>query len=65
MTRAGDIATSWAGKMPWYSALGSLETLLVGGRVGRMHLVCYMRQDSKVFETYWTTTRGVEYICST
>src|ERR1700726_4545767 len=24
-------------EMPWYSALGSLETLLVGRRVGRMH----------------------------
>jgi predicted dithiol-disulfide oxidoreductase (DUF899 family) len=47
-------------KMPWYSALGSLETLLVGRRVGMMHLVCYLRQGSQVFETYWTTMRGVE-----
>ncbi len=47
-------------QMPWYSALGSLETLLVGRRVGRMHIVCYLRQGSKVFETYWTTARGVE-----
>jgi len=47
-------------EIPWYSALGSLETLLVGRRIGRMHLVCYLRQDSKVFETYWTTARGVE-----
>jgi predicted dithiol-disulfide oxidoreductase (DUF899 family) len=46
--------------MPWYSALGSLETLLAGRRVGRMHIVCYLRQGSKVFETYWTTSRGVE-----
>src|SRR5580700_1669173 len=46
--------------MPWYSALGSLDTLLTGRRVGRMHLVCYLRQESKVFETYWTTSRGVE-----
>src|SRR5580704_4341540 len=49
-------------EMPWYSALGSLETLLVGRRVGRMHIVCYLRQGSKVFETYWTTARGVEYM---
>jgi predicted dithiol-disulfide oxidoreductase (DUF899 family) len=49
-------------EMPWYSSLGSLETLLVGRRVGRMHLVCYLRQGSKVFETYWTTSRGVEYM---
>jgi len=25
-----------------------------------MHIVCYLRQSSKVFETYWTTSRGVE-----
>jgi predicted dithiol-disulfide oxidoreductase (DUF899 family) len=25
-----------------------------------MHLVCYLRQGSNVFETYWTTRRGVE-----
>ena len=49
-------------EMPWYSALGSLDTLLVGRRVGRMHLVCYLRQESRVFETYWTTSRGVEYM---
>ena len=47
-------------EMPWYSAEDSLETLLVGRRVGMMHIVCYLRQGSKVFETYWTTLRGVE-----
>ena len=47
-------------EMPWYSAQGSLETLLVGRQVGRMHIVCYLRQGSNVFETYWTTMRGVE-----
>lgn len=25
-----------------------------------MHIVCYLRQGSRVFETYWTTIRGVE-----
>jgi predicted dithiol-disulfide oxidoreductase (DUF899 family) len=25
-----------------------------------MHIVCYLRQGFNVFETYWTTTRGVE-----
>ena len=25
-----------------------------------MYLVCYLRQGSNVFETYWTTIRGVE-----
>jgi predicted dithiol-disulfide oxidoreductase (DUF899 family) len=47
-------------EMPWYSAQDSLDTLLVGCRVGMMHIVCYLRQGSNVFETYWTTTRGVE-----
>jgi predicted dithiol-disulfide oxidoreductase (DUF899 family) len=47
-------------EMPWYSAKDSLDTLLVARRVGMMHIVCYLRQRSKVFETYWTTMRGVE-----
>ncbi len=47
-------------EMPWYSAQGSLDTLLVGRKVGLFHLLCYLRQRSKVFETYWTTRRGVE-----
>jgi predicted dithiol-disulfide oxidoreductase (DUF899 family) len=48
-------------QMPWYSApRDSLDTLLVGRRVGMMHIVCYLRQGSRVFETYWTTRRGVE-----
>ena len=48
-------------EMPWYSApRDSLETLLIGRRLGMMHIVCYLRQGSKVFETYWTTRRGVE-----
>ena len=47
-------------EMPWYSAQDALDTLLVGRRVGLMHLVCYLRHGSKVFETYWTTRRGVE-----
>jgi predicted dithiol-disulfide oxidoreductase (DUF899 family) len=47
-------------EMPWYSAEGSLDTLLVGRRAGMMHIVCYLRQGSRVFETYWTTRRGVE-----
>ena len=46
--------------MPWYSALDSLDTLLVGRRVDMMHIVCYLRQGTRVFETYWTTRRGVE-----
>jgi predicted dithiol-disulfide oxidoreductase (DUF899 family) len=47
-------------KMPWYSALPSLDTLLVGRQVGSMHLVSYVRDGDRVFETWWTTRRGVE-----
>jgi len=46
--------------IPWYSAQDSLQILLAGRRIGRMHIVCYLRQESRVFETYWTTARGVE-----
>ena len=49
-------------KMPWYSALDSIDTLLVGRRVGMFHIVCYLRQGARVFETYWTTGRGGEVI---
>jgi predicted dithiol-disulfide oxidoreductase (DUF899 family) len=47
-------------EVPWYSAQASLDALLVGRRIGRMHLVCYLRDGGRVFETYWTTLRGVE-----
>ena len=47
-------------KMPWYSAVDSLDTLLTGRKANMMYIVCYLRQGSKVFETYWTTRRGVE-----
>ena len=46
--------------MPWYSAEPSLDTLLTGRRVGMFHLVCYLRDGDRVFETYWTNGRGVE-----
>ena len=46
--------------VPWYSALPSLEELLVGRTPGMMHIVCYLRDGDRVFETYWTTLRGVE-----
>lgn len=44
--------------MPWYSAQQSGEALLAGRGFGM--LVCYLRRDDRVFETYWTTSRGVE-----
>jgi predicted dithiol-disulfide oxidoreductase (DUF899 family) len=46
--------------MPWYSAQASLDALLVGRQKGLMHLVCYVRDGNRVFETYWTNYRGVE-----
>ena len=49
-------------QMPWYSAEGSVDELLVGRQIGLFHLVCYLRDGDRVFETYWTTRRGVEAI---
>jgi predicted dithiol-disulfide oxidoreductase (DUF899 family) len=46
--------------MPWYSARPSLGQLLVGRETGLFHLTCYLRDGDRVFETYWTTRRGVE-----
>ena len=46
--------------LPWYSAQPSLDALLVGREIGLFHLVCYLRSDDRVFETYWTKRRGVE-----
>ncbi len=46
--------------VPWYSARGSLGALLAGRQIGLFHLVCYLRDGGRVFETYWTTRRGAE-----
>ena len=46
--------------MPWYSAQASLDALFVGRRIGRFLLVCYLRDGDRVFETYWTNSRGAE-----
>jgi predicted dithiol-disulfide oxidoreductase (DUF899 family) len=45
--------------MPWYSAQDSLDALL-GPRRGPGPLVSYLRDRDRVFETYWTTSRGLE-----
>ncbi len=37
--------------MPWYSAHASLDALLVGRQIGLFHLVCYLRDGDRVFET--------------
>ena len=46
--------------MPWYSAHGSLDALLVERQIGLFHLVCYVRDGDRIFETYWTSRRGAE-----
>jgi predicted dithiol-disulfide oxidoreductase (DUF899 family) len=46
--------------MPWYSAQASLDALFVGRRIGLFLLVCYLRDGDRVFETYWTNSRGAE-----
>jgi predicted dithiol-disulfide oxidoreductase (DUF899 family) len=48
-------------ELPWYAVPeSSLETLLAGRPPYKMYLICYLRRGSEVFETYWTTRRGVE-----
>jgi len=44
---------------PWYSVPAESLDSLVAGRAFGMK-VCYLRQGGRVFETYWTTGRGVE-----
>lgn len=51
--------------MPWYSAVPSLDRLLAGRKPGMMHIICYLRQGDRVFETYWTWMRGVEAMDNT
>ena len=46
--------------VPWYSVEDSANALLSGRKVNRFYLVSYLRQGNAVFETYWTTGRGVE-----
>jgi predicted dithiol-disulfide oxidoreductase (DUF899 family) len=48
---------------PWYSARDS-DPLLVDGR-GFGMIACYLRIGEEVYETYWTTGRGVEALMTT
>ncbi|MCX4580276.1 DUF899 domain-containing protein [Streptomyces sp. NBC_01571] len=46
-------------EMPWYSVPAeSRERLLTGRHFGMK--ACYLRDGDRVYETYWTTGRGVE-----
>ncbi|EFH81011.1 DUF899 family protein [Ktedonobacter racemifer] len=49
--------------VPWYSAQDAASALLAGRGFGM--LVCYLRHGDRVFETYWTTGRGVEPMAPT
>lgn len=50
--------------MPWYSVpQGSVDELAAGRDFGMA--VCYLREGDRVFETYWTTGRGVEAMVAT
>jgi len=44
---------------PWYSVPAQSVHSLVAGRAFGMK-ACYLRRGERVFETYWTTGRGVE-----
>jgi len=43
---------------PWYSARDTDPALAAGRDFG--FIACYLRDGDRVFETYWTTGRGVE-----
>jgi predicted dithiol-disulfide oxidoreductase (DUF899 family) len=45
-------------EMPWYSVRDSVDALLGDRGVGGY--ACYLRDDDRVFETYWSTNRGTE-----
>jgi predicted dithiol-disulfide oxidoreductase (DUF899 family) len=45
-------------EIPWYSVRDSLDTLLAGRGFGGY--LCYLHDGDRVFETYWTSSRGVE-----
>ncbi len=46
--------------MPWYSAQPSLGALLGNREHGLFHIICYVREGDRVYETYWTKRRGAE-----
>jgi predicted dithiol-disulfide oxidoreductase (DUF899 family) len=59
-THEGDAIAAARRRLPILSAAGLARNPFVGRRIGMMHIVCYLRQESRIFETYWTTIRGVE-----
>jgi len=52
--------------VPWYSAAGdSVAALLAGRPRAPGPLVCYVRDGERVYETYWTSGRGLEAMAQT
>src|SRR5262245_22401190 len=51
--------------MPWYSVERTAPQLLEGRDWQRHHLVAYVREGERVFETYYTGGRGVEVMAPT
>ena len=51
--------------MPWYSVEKTAAQLLEGRDWETHHLVCYLRDGGKVYETYYTGGRGVEIMAPT
>jgi predicted dithiol-disulfide oxidoreductase (DUF899 family) len=51
--------------MPWYSAEKTAPQLLEGRDWQSHHLVCYLRDGERVYETYYTGGRGVEIMAPT
>jgi predicted dithiol-disulfide oxidoreductase (DUF899 family) len=46
--------------VPWYSAQDSLDVLMRGRPTAPSPVSFYVREGSRVFETYWTSGRGLE-----
>ena len=58
--KASATATSWAGRCRGTRRRRRSTRCWLDAASGMMHLICYLRHGSKVFETYWTWMRGVE-----
>lgn len=66
-TREGDAIAAARRRLPMVELDANIAlrrtpstSWLVGRHIGLMHIVCYLRDGDRIFETYWTTRRGVE-----
>ncbi|MFD6062355.1 DUF899 family protein [Rhodococcus wratislaviensis] len=51
--------------VPWYSAQDAADALLGDRPRSPAPLVCYLRQEDRVCETFWTSGRGLEPMAPT